>query len=60
VEDIHTQGTKMFVLHQRLKNIKLRLKEWNRKEFGNIFEAKREVERKLQETNQILITEGFT
>ena len=50
----------MFVLHQRLKNIKLRLKEWNRKEFGNIFEAKREVERKLQETNQILITEGFT
>jgi len=60
VEDMHAQGTKMFLLNQRLKHIKQRLKEWNREEFGKNFEAKREVERKLQETNQILITKGFT
>ena len=39
-----TQGTKMFLLQQRLKHIKLRLKEWNKNEFGNIFKARREVE----------------
>lgn len=55
-----TQGTKIVHLQQRLKHIKLRLKEWNKNEFGNIFKAKREVENKLQETNQILIAEGFT
>lgn len=53
-EDMPTQGTKMFLLHQRLKHIKQRLKEWNRNEFGNIFEAKREVERKLQEVIKFL------
>jgi len=60
VEDMPTQGMKMFLLHQRLKHIKHRLKELNRNEFGKIFEGKREVERKLQEINQILIKEGFT
>ena len=53
------QGTDMFLLQQRLKHIKLRLKEWNKKDFGNIFKAKREVEKKLQGINQILITYGF-
>ena len=57
---MQVQGTKMFLLHKRLKHIKLRLKDWNKNEFGNIFEAKREVERKLQEVNQFLIKEGFT
>ena len=55
-----TQGTKMLILHQRLKHIKRKLKEWNNNVFGNIFKAKGEVEKKLQEINQILITEGFT
>ena len=50
----------MFLLHQRLKHIKRKLKDWNNDEFGNIFKAKGELERKLQEINQILITEGFT
>jgi len=48
-EELHLQGTKMFVLHCRLKHIKGRLKEWKKKEFGNIFKAKREVEKKLKE-----------
>eukprot|EP00253_Pinus_taeda_P020517 PITA_20517 len=49
----------MFLLHKRLKHIKIRLKDWNKNEFGNIFEAKKVVERKLHDINQILITNGF-
>eukprot|EP00253_Pinus_taeda_P031791 PITA_31791 len=49
----------MFILHKRLKHIKLKLKEWNKNEFGNIFEAKTVVDRKLHEINQILITDDF-
>lgn len=60
VEDIPIQGMNMFLLQQRLKHIKHRLKDWNKNEFGNIFKAKKEVEQKLQGINQILITDGFT
>jgi len=49
----------MFLLQKRLKHIKLKLKEWNKKEFGNIFEGKNYVEGKMQELNQTLIREGF-
>lgn len=35
----------MFHLNQRLKHIKIKLKEWNKKEFGKIFKAKGEVEK---------------
>jgi len=45
----------MFLLQQKLKHIKSRLKDWNKKEFGNTFKAKREAEQKLQEINQINI-----
>ena len=44
---MNVQGTKMFMLNQRLKYIKSKLKEWNKKDFGDIFKAKREVEQKL-------------
>lgn len=56
---MHAQCTKMFLPHQRLKHIKFRLKYWNKNEFGNIFEAKKVVERKLREINQVLIAYGF-
>ena len=59
VEDLEIQGTRMFLLQKRLRHIKLRLKEWNRKEYGNIFEAKKFVDGKMQELNQTLIMEGF-
>eukprot|EP00253_Pinus_taeda_P035409 PITA_35409 len=49
----------MFLLQKRLKNIKLRLKDWNKNEYGNIFEAKKAVEGKMQELNQALVTNGF-
>jgi len=51
MEDFPIQGTKMFMLQQRFKHIKSKLKDWNKKEFGNIFKAKREVEQKLQGIN---------
>lgn len=50
----------MFLLHHRIKHIKGRLKEWNKNEFGNIFKAKGEVEKKRKEINKILITKGYT
>lgn len=37
VEDLQIQGSKMFLLHKILKHIKSRLKEWNKKDFDNIF-----------------------
>ncbi len=49
----------MFLLHKRLKHIKSKLKYWNKNEFGNIFEAKKIVGRKILEINQTLITKGF-
>jgi len=49
----------MFLLHKRLKHIKLRLKDWNKNDFGNIFVGKKYVEIKMQELNQALISEGF-
>eukprot|EP00253_Pinus_taeda_P002583 PITA_02583 len=60
LEDMPIQGMKMLLLQQRLNHIKLILKEWNKNEFGNIFNTKREVEQKLQKINQTLIKEGFT
>eukprot|EP00253_Pinus_taeda_P007867 PITA_07867 len=56
-EELHIQGTSMFQLHKRLKHIKLRLKDWNKNEFGNIFIAKKVVEDKMWET--ILDREHF-
>lgn len=58
-EDLHIQESKMFLLHKRLKHIKSKLKDWNRKEFGNIFVNKKVVESKIQIINQKLIQEGF-
>eukprot|EP00253_Pinus_taeda_P032535 PITA_32535 len=58
-KDLHIQGTRMFLLHKRLKHIKLRLKDWNKNEFGNIFEAKKTVEDRMWELNEALIMDGF-
>eukprot|EP00253_Pinus_taeda_P009353 PITA_09353 len=58
-EDLNIQGTNMLLLQKRLKHIKLKLKEWNKNEHGNIFVAKKAVEGKMQELNKALITDGF-
>eukprot|EP00253_Pinus_taeda_P028113 PITA_28113 len=49
----------MFQLHKKLKHIKVKLKDWNKNEFGNIFAAKKAVEDKTWELNQTLIIDGF-
>eukprot|EP00253_Pinus_taeda_P012543 PITA_12543 len=59
VEDLQIQGSSMFLLHKRLKHIKQKLKEWNQKQFGNIFASKKTVEIKILELNQALIKNGF-
>jgi len=58
-KDLQIQGTRMFLLHKRLKHIKLRLKDWNINEFDNIFVEKKSVENKMKELNQALIKEAF-
>eukprot|EP00253_Pinus_taeda_P007550 PITA_07550 len=58
-EDLQIQGSSIFLLHKRLKHIKLKLKEWNQKEFGNIFTSNKIVESKILELNQALIKDGF-
>lgn len=37
----------------------LRLKDWNKNDFGNIFEVKKAIEGKMQELPQALIMDGF-
>lgn len=59
MKDLQIQGSTMFLLHKRLKHIKLKLKDWNKKEFGNIFANKKIVENKILKLNQTLIKEGF-
>eukprot|EP00253_Pinus_taeda_P005056 PITA_05056 len=48
-----------YLVASKLKHIKLRLKDWNKNEFGNIFEEKKAIENKLQVLNQTLIKDGF-
>jgi len=40
-EELHIQGSSMFLLHKRPKYIKQKLKEWNQKEFCNLFTNKK-------------------
>eukprot|EP00253_Pinus_taeda_P012133 PITA_12133 len=49
----------MFILHKRLKHIKQKLKEWNQKEFRNIFTSKKIVENKIPVLKQALIRNDF-
>ena len=50
----------MYIIQQKLKIIKTNLKQWNKDTFGNIFQAKRELEEKMANLQQTLITEGPT
>jgi len=56
---LQIQGTRMFLIHKRLKYIKLKLKDWNINEFNNIFVEEKSVENKMKELNQALIKEGI-
>ena len=48
----------MYIFQQKLKTIKINLKRWNKNTFGDIFQAKKELEEKMANLQQSLIKEG--
>jgi len=63
LEEWWTQSTvkgkgKMHTIQLKLKEIKGKIKKWNREEFGNIMEAKQKLEREMEEIQQKIIQEG--
>lgn len=51
-EPLEVAGSKMFNLQMKLKHIKLKLKDWNRTIFGNIFQEKAIIEQKLEQIHK--------
>lgn len=51
-EPLEEEGSKMFNLQKRLRNVKLKLKEWNHTVFGNIFKEKANIEQKLEQIHK--------
>jgi hypothetical protein len=52
-------GTPMFVLSQKLKALKLKLKDWNHNIFGNVHVIVKEAENKLAEIQELLDIQGI-
>ena len=50
----------MFVLSQKLKNLKLKLKDWNHRVFGNIRELVKKAESKLSDIQTHIDVSGFS
>jgi hypothetical protein len=59
-EEIQEQGTKMFRLQKKLKHIKEKLKKWNKEVFGNIDQAKKLIEERMERLQEQCIQEGYT
>lgn len=49
----------MFIVVNKLKWIKRKLLEWNANKFGNIFEAKLNLEKEMNEINSQVIQNGM-
>ncbi|KAH9316890.1 hypothetical protein KI387_018659, partial [Taxus chinensis] len=47
--DWECTGTTQFRLLQKLKNVKQKIRIWNKEVFGNIFEKKKELKQQLEE-----------
>ena len=54
----NTEGTLMYHFQQRLKKIKVRLKKWNKVVFGNVHQAKKEMEIKMETIQHEMIRHG--
>jgi len=50
----------MYRFQQRLKTLKRKIKDWNRNEFGNIFEDKKILEEILQDIQVQAISHGYS
>eukprot|EP00253_Pinus_taeda_P002372 PITA_02372 len=51
---------KMHMFQLKLKELKGRIKKWNKEEFGNIMEDKQKLEREIESLQQKMIMEGRT
>eukprot|EP00253_Pinus_taeda_P029818 PITA_29818 len=55
----HVRGQcKMHTFQLRLKEIKNKIRKWNKEDFGNIFEEKQKLEKAMEEVQQQIILEG--
>ena len=57
--DDRPQGSKMFCLITKMKNLKRKIKEWNKEHFKNIFKTKIEIEEELNLLNNEVISKGM-
>jgi hypothetical protein len=55
-----THKTRMYKFQQKLKNYKQKLKDWNKNVFGNIFQAQKTLEQRMEEIQRLLITTSNT
>jgi hypothetical protein len=51
-------GSPMYRLQQQLKNLKQRIKEWNKSEFGNIIQSKHQLQARMKQNQQQMIASG--
>eukprot|EP00253_Pinus_taeda_P011164 PITA_11164 len=49
---------KMHTIQLKLKEIKCKIKNWNKEEFGNIMEEKQKLEKEMEDIQQRIILEG--
>lgn len=54
-EPIRKKGTYMFIIYQKIKNLKGKLKEWNKSIFGNIFDDRKRIEKEIANLNNMVI-----
>jgi hypothetical protein len=48
----------MYRLQQQLKNLKQQIKEWNKSEFGNIIQAKKQLQERMKQNQHHMIASG--
>ena len=60
MESSNAMGTTMYRFQQRLKKIKTRQKIWNKEEFRNIHQAKKDLEQKMASIQHEMILHGRT
>ena len=52
------QGTCMYKFQQKLKTLKIRIKQWNKESFGNIFQEKKWLDLSIQEVQLEMFRQG--
>jgi hypothetical protein len=54
------RGTKMYFFQQKLKHFKQQVRKWNKEVFGNIFQERKLLEKKLEDIQGQIIHTGYT